>query len=252
MNIQLKNIEKSFHLPGRQKLKVLVDISLTVPHGSFTVILGESGSGKSTLLNLIAGLSKPSVGQVIANDQNITGPDPSRSMIFQTPSLLPWLTVEENISFGCRLRGDTSNLSQRVNELIAMTGLQGFEKSHPTELSLGMAQRVSLARALIGKAKILLMDEPFGSLDSINRTRLQSELINIWQRIGYTGILVTHDIEEAVAMAQQIVLLGGRPSSIQKIIDIDLPYPRDLTGEDFFKARSKVLQELHKAYEQKL
>lgn len=247
MKICIKQLSQSFPLPRAADQAVLAGINLHIEAGCFTVILGESGCGKSTVLNLVAGLLSPTAGEILANGAVISGPSPERSILFQQPSLLPWLTVAENIAFGCKLRGETAGLQDRVDELIRMIGLVGFEERDPVELSLGMAQRVCLARALIGKPKALLLDEPFGALDICNRIRLQSELLRIWQRERFTALLVTHDIDEALVVGQQVVVLGGRPATILSVHGVDLPYPRDITSPAFFEARRVLLQELQAA-----
>ncbi len=189
----------------------------------------------------------PSSGQIQANGKTVIGPAPDRSILFQQPSLLPWLTVAENIAFGCRLRGELDTLKGKVEGLMQMIGLVGFEDRHPVELSVGMAQRVCLARALIGQPKALLLDEPFGALDIFNRTRLQNELIKIWQQRPFTAILVTHDIDEALVVAEKIIILGGRPATALSVYDVDLAYPRDIASQSFFEARSQVLHQLREA-----
>ncbi len=248
MKIRIEKISKTFHLPAGKQLTALEDISFSIKDGDFVIILGESGCGKSTLLSLLAGLMSPSSGEIWVDGMKITGPHPSRSILFQQPSLLPWLSVEENIVFGCRLRGEVKNLKFRVNQLIDIMGLSGFEQNHPSEISLGMAQRVCLARALIGHPGILLLDEPFASLDTFNRTHLQEELIEFWEIEKFTAVFVTHDIDEAILMGNRIVLLGGRPSRIVEIFDIDLSYPRDVTSKVFFDIRTSILKRLKEAF----
>lgn len=189
----------------------------------------------------------PTAGQILADNKSILGPSPDRSLLFQQPSLLPWLSVAENIVFGCRLRGEMDNLEDRLAELMKMIGLIGFEDRHPVELSVGMAQRVCLARALIGQPKALLLDEPFGALDIFNRIRLQNELIQIWRQRPFTGILVTHDIDEALVVAEKIIILGGHPATALSKYTVNLPYPRDIASLSFFEARSQVLQQLRDA-----
>jgi ABC-type nitrate/sulfonate/bicarbonate transport system ATPase subunit len=247
LKIQFTNLCQSFPLSRTETLPVLSGLDLRIESGCFTVILGESGCGKSTLLNLVAGLLMPTSGEILASGQPVTGPSPDRSILFQHPSLLPWLTVADNIAFGCRLRGEVAGLQERVNQMMRMAGLAGCQDRHPAELSVGMAQRVCLARALVGVPKALLLDEPFGALDICNRTRLQNELIRIWQDQRFTPILVTHDVDEALVVGEQIIVLGGRPASIISVHDIELPYPRDIASQPFFEARSRILRELQAA-----
>ncbi len=242
MTIHIENVKKAFPLPGGNELTALEDISLTIEVGDFIVVLGESGCGKSTLLNLVAGLQHPSVGDIRMNGERVTGPHPTRSLLFQQPSLLPWLNVAQNIVFGCKLRGDTENLQCRTSQLIEIMGLEGFERTYPAELSMGMAQRVCLARSLIGHPEVLLLDEPFAFLDTFNRTHLQQELTDFWQIENFTTIFVTHDIDEAILLGNRIIILGGRPSHIIETFDIDLPYPRDISNPAFFQCRSRIFK----------
>ena len=241
MNIKIDNISKVYDLPNGEKLSVLEEINLQIKAGEFVIILGESGCGKSTLLNIIAGLLSSSSGEIRVDDEIVTTPHPSISLLFQQPSLLPWLNVEENIIFGCKIRGDTKNLKERSEHFINLLGLSSFEKCYPHELSVGMAYRVSLARALIGHPKILLLDEPFTSLDTFTKSHVQEELIRIWQDERFTAIFVTHDIEEALLLGNKVIILGGRPCQIRDIININTPYPRDLANVNFFQARADIL-----------
>ncbi len=250
MKIRIENINKTFNLPTGGPLRVLGDMNLAIEQGDFVIILGESGCGKSTLLSMLAGLLPPSSGRIWVDNKEVVGPHPSISTVFQRPSLLPWLSVEENIAFGCKIRGELDNLEYRVNEFIEMIGLSGFEKSHPSELSEGMACRVSLARALIGHPEIFLLDEPFASLDTFRRSRLQEELINIWLSEEFTVVFVTHDIDEAVLLGNKIVLLGGQPSRIMDVINIDSRYPRKTTDESSFHFKTRILKKFKKAFEE--
>lgn len=247
MKIEAKDLCRSFTLPQHRNHAVLNQVNLVFESGSFTAILGESGCGKSTLLNLLSGLNLPTSGQLLADGKPVLGPSPDRSLLFQQASLLPWLTIADNIVFGCRLRGDMYHLEQRLAAWLRLIGLVSYENRYPAELSVGMAQRVCLARALIGQPKALLLDEPFGALDIFNRIRLQNELIQIWQQAPFTGILVTHDIDEALVVAQKIIVLGGSPATVHSLYTVDLPYPRDIASLSFFEARSQVLQQLRDA-----
>ncbi|MCP4346247.1 MAG: ABC transporter ATP-binding protein [Desulfobacterales bacterium] len=248
MKIRINNVSKTFRLPRGKELKVLRDISFTIKEGDFVVILGESGCGKSTFLNLLAGLTPFSSGEILIDNEEVSGPHPSRSILFQQPSLLPWLNVEENIVFGCKLRGELDNLKLRTFQLIDIMGLSGFENAYPHELSVGMAQRVCLARSLIGHPEVLLLDEPFAALDTFTRTHLQQELIEFWQVEDFTVVFVTHDIDEAILMGNKIVLLGGHPCRVIEIIDVNLNYPRDMTTRSFFLIRSAILKKLKEVF----
>lgn len=240
MKIQIKAINKTFQLKTGEPLQVLKDINLDIAEGDFLVILGESGCGKSTLLNLAAGMQPPTSGEILMDGETVTAPHPSRILLFQHPSLLPWLNTADNIAFGCKLRGDLENLEERTRRHIELMGLSGNENVHPAELSVGMAHRVCLARALIGKPDVMLLDEPFRSLDTINRLRLLDELISIWKTDRFSAIFVTHNIEEALLLGNKIVLLAGQPATVQKIFPVDLPYPRDVADEHFIRIRQQI------------
>jgi ABC-type nitrate/sulfonate/bicarbonate transport system ATPase subunit len=248
VKIRIDGIGKTYRQPKGAGFSVLENISLDVEQGDFVMILGESGCGKSTLLNILAGLVRPSAGSVWINGDKLVGPYPSVFTHFQQPSLLPWLTVKDNIAFGCRIRGELEDLDYRVNEFIEMMGLSGFEKSYPAELSVGMACRVALARGLVGRPDVLLMDEPFASLDTFTTSRLQEELINIWLSERFTAVFVTHDVSEAILMGNKIVLLGGLPCRVMDVIQIDLDYPRRITDESFFHRKRMVLEKFKKAF----
>ncbi|WP_300457068.1 ABC transporter ATP-binding protein [Desulfobacula sp.] len=239
--ISAKNISKTYFLPKKRTVATLKEIDLSIEEGEFLVILGGSGSGKSTLLNIISGMVTPSCGEICMDGNIVTGPHPSRSLLFQEPSLLPWLTVEENIAFGCRLRGDTKDIDERVNRYINMIKLTGYENYLPSELSVGMSQRVCLARALMGNPEVLLMDEPFGSLDSFTRMGLQEELLQIWKKRKFTVIFVTHDLDEAITIGSRVVLLGGSPAEIKHRIPIDLTHPRNPMQQDFQKIKAGIM-----------
>jgi len=229
---------------GGASQAIVEGVSLQLASGSLTAIIGESGVGKSTLLSLLAGVRQPTLGQVLADGQPMNGPSPDRIILSQQPSLLPWLSVADNIVFGCRLRGEVDHLSERLRAVVSLIGLLGFEHLFPAELSVGMAQRVCLARALIGQPQALFLDEPFASLDIFTRIRLQNELIAIWQQRPFTGILVTHDLDEALIVGQQVVILGGHPTTVASVFVVDLPYPRDIASLPFFEARSQLLARL--------
>lgn len=249
MKLLIENIEKTFYLPDKTTVPVLKNIQIPVEQGEFVMLLGESGCGKSTLLNIIAGIEPPTSGRILVDNKFITKPDPEISILFQQPSLLPWLNVFDNIAFGCKLRGDTQDLDDRIQYFIELIGLEGFEKNYPSELSLGMACRVSLARALIGHPKVILMDEPFVSLDTFTRTRMQQELIKLWKYEQFTTIFVTHDVDEAIVLGNKVVLLGGKPCSVRKIIDVSIPYPRKITDRRLSLKRIHIMMQLEKIYQ---
>ncbi len=241
--IQLENIRHCFPLPGKKTLTAVEGVNLTLRQGEFVAILGESGCGKSTLLNLVAGLLQPTSGRVLVNGAPVTEPHHSRMMMFQQPCLLPWLTVVENIAFGCRLRGECDTLGARVTEFVRIMGLEGFEHVYPSALSAGMLQRTALARSLIGKPEILLMDEAFSDVDFFTRHRLLKLVLDLWKQLGLTIILVTHDIDEALLLAQRMVVMGDRPGAIKQVIDIEFPYPRDIRDPGMSGKKNDILDQ---------
>ncbi|MNI08687.1 Aliphatic sulfonates import ATP-binding protein SsuB [compost metagenome] len=218
--------------------------------GEFITIIGPSGCGKSTLLRIIAGLDVGHSGKVHLANSQVTGPGIDKGVIFQEPRLFPWLTVEKNIASDLSLR--TPEVRRKVDELIELVRLKGFEKSYPRELSGGMAQRVAIARALLRNPRVLLLDEPFGALDAFTRAHMQDVLLDIWQKNKTTMIFVTHDIDEAVFLANRIVILKPRPGAIRNIVHVDLPFPRKKSSTSFQEFRFKVLSEFEKIEELEL
>jgi NitT/TauT family transport system ATP-binding protein len=212
---------------NRQPVHVLEDITLEVRDGEFVVLVGPSGCGKSTLLNIAGGFLAATQGEIRVDGQPVSAPDPRRIFIFQENAVFPWLTVEENIGFGVK-RPTAAERRALIEHYVEMVGLTGFGKSFPRELSGGMRQRVEIARALAAEPDVLFMDEPFGALDYLTRLRLRAELIQIWQREKRTVLFVTHDVEEAVQLADRIVVMGKRPSRIRAILPVETPRPRDL------------------------
>jgi len=248
LKIDVCGVSKSFSRFDGGKNIVLDEICFSVNSGDFVIILGESGGGKTTLLNLLAGLEKPTSGEIFVDGIKVNGLHPSRSMLFQQPVLIPWLTLKENVAYGCRLRGDLDNLDYRVYQFIEMMGLSGFENAKPASLSLGMAQRVCLARALVGRPDMLLLDEPFASLDTFTQAHIQEELINIWLSEKFTAIFVTHDVNEAILLGNKIIMIGGYPGSVMGIYDIDDPYPRSINDPSFKEYRTKILTNLKEVH----
>ena len=248
MKIQIEQITKTYKKSKTSDHIVLKDISFSIEHGDFIIILGESGCGKTTLLNLLAGLELPSSGKILVDGREITGLHPSRSLLFQQPTLIPWLTVKENVAYGCNLRGDTENLDYRVNQFLEIMGIAGFADARPNQLSLGMAQRACLARALVGHPDVLLLDEPFASLDTFTQAHIQEELVNLWLSEQFTAVFVTHDIDEAIRLGNKIILLSGEPANITDIFEITDPYPRDRNNPKFKEIRVKILDRFKNAY----
>jgi NitT/TauT family transport system ATP-binding protein len=226
--IQIEAVSKSFDSANEGSHLALADISLAVAEGEFVSILGPSGCGKSTLLYIVGGFVPPSGGMVTVKGQAVTGPSPERGPVFQEFALFPWKTVLGNVLYGLERRGVPRREARvRAQELIALVHLEGFESFYPKELSGGMKQRVAIARTLAYRPSILLMDEPFGALDAHTRTRLQNDLLEIWERDRKTVLFVTHSVEEAVFLSDRVVLMTRSPGRLKKIIPIELSRPRD-------------------------
>ena len=232
----------SMLFPGKrasEPIRVLENISAHVSRGEFVCLVGPSGCGKSTLLNIVAGFISPSSGDAFVEGQLVTGPDPRRIFIFQENGVFPWLTVQENIAFGVRAVENRDEIVARYTEMV---GLTGFENAYPRELSGGMRQRVEIARALAANPDIIYMDEPFGALDFITRMKMRADLVRIWQSEKKTILFVTHDIEEAVQLADRVLVMSKRPATIQQIIEIDLPRPRDLDSPGYLQKRDQIFR----------
>ena len=224
--------------PGEQ-VHVLERVNFEVRDGEFVCLVGPSGCGKSTLLNIIAGFLKCTRGQAIVEGQPVTGPDPRRIFVFQENGVFPWLTVQENIGFGL-LQKSRAERAGIVAHYVDMVGLGGFERSYPRELSGGMKQRVEIARALAANPDIIYMDEPFGALDFITRLKMRADLVRIWQSEKKTILFVTHDIEEAVQLADRVLVMSRRPATIQTIIPVELARPRDLDSPGYLETRDQI------------
>ena len=233
---------------GANEIRVLDDINLSVAAGEFVCILGPSGCGKSTLLNIAGGFVEPVEGEVRIDGEKVTGPDPRRIFVFQERGVFPWLTVEENIGFGL-FRQSESEKRQRIAHYVQLVGLKGFEKSYPRELSGGMKQRLEVARALAVNPDVLYLDEPFGALDSITRLQMRRELLRIWQAERKTILFVTHDIEESVQLADRVVVLSARPGRVQRIVEVDLPHPRDLSDPRYLELRDEIFEQIGLAHQ---
>lgn len=218
----------------RKTVQALKDIRFSVEEGEFVTIVGPSGCGKTTLFRIIAGLEEPTSGQVLLDSEPITGPNPERSMVFQEYGLFPWRTVRENVAFGLEEQGvSKAEREQRVQEMIDLVGLSGFENSYPKELSGGMKQRVGIARALAVDPEVLLMDEPFGSLDAQTRDMMHAELLDIWRETGKTVLFVTHDVDEAVKLADKVVVMAADPGRVREVVPVDISRPRERTDPEF-------------------
>ncbi|MDR2093057.1 MAG: ABC transporter ATP-binding protein [Azoarcus sp.] len=241
--IRVEQVSHGFDAPtGR--LEVLENVDLDVAPGEFVALLGPSGCGKSTLLRLVAGLEPASSGAISQDGTPITRPDPSRIVVFQDPTLFPWRTVWDNVALGLQAQGILKQEKSRVDAALRKVGLEGFAKAYPHQLSGGMAQRVALARALVNNPQLLILDEPLGKLDSLTRLEMQSELVSLWQKNGFSVLLVTHDVEEALFLAQRVVIFSPRPAKIITEIAIDRPYPRHRDDPVLTGLRHEVLDRL--------
>jgi ABC-type nitrate/sulfonate/bicarbonate transport system ATPase subunit len=228
--------------PGKRDgdhVHVLERVSFEVREGEFVCIVGPSGCGKSTLLNIIAGFLNCTAGEVFVEGSAVAGPDPRRIFVFQENGVFPWLTVHENIEFGL-LKKSPVERARIVAHYVDMVGLHGFERAYPRELSGGMKQRVEIARALAANPEIIYMDEPFGALDFITRLKMRADLVRIWQSEKKTILFVTHDIEEAVQLADRVLVMSQRPASLQTVVPVDLPRPRDLDSPGYLRIRDRI------------
>lgn len=241
--VALRHLSKAFMLNG-QPLPVLRNLSLDIRAGESLAIVGPSGCGKTTLLRLLAGLERADSGQVLIEGRPIRGVGTERAVIYQEPRLLPWLTVLENVAFGLEVRGIGRGAAQdRARHHIRLVGLADFEGAYPRQLSGGMAQRVGIARALTVQPEILLLDEPLGALDAMTKLTMQEELTRIWAEEGVTMILVTHDLEEAIFLADRVLVLSRDQGVGPRLIDVDLPRPRDRSQPDFVAMRRQLMAE---------
>jgi NitT/TauT family transport system ATP-binding protein len=239
--LEVRGVSQHFALKGRT-LEVIEDVSFRAEPGEFVALLGPSGCGKSTLLRLIAGLDRPTNGQVLGDGAEITAPHPSRVIMFQDPTLYPWRTVRANAALGLEARGQLRSHGARVDQALAMVGLSGFEGAYPHQISGGMAQRVALARALVNDPRLLTLDEPLGKLDSLTRLTMQRELVQLWQREGFTVVMVTHDVEEALLMANRVLVFTDRPARVKADLPVDLPYPRHRDDPRLVALRREALE----------
>jgi NitT/TauT family transport system ATP-binding protein len=230
---------------GEGELVALQDIDLDVIDGEFVCVLGPSGCGKTTLLRIIAGLEPKSSGSMVLKGKEIEGPGPDRGMVFQEFALFPWRSVRRNVEFGLEIKKMPPEMRKETSQkYIDLVGLKGFEDSHPNQLSGGMKQRVGIARALANEPSILLMDEPFGALDAQTRNQMQKELLRIWSETRKTIVFITHSVDEAVFLADRVVVLTSRPGRIKTVHKIDLPRPRNRASQEFIKLRRDILDEL--------
>ena len=242
----IRDVSMVFNTDGNE-VSVLDNVSLSIGQGEFVCLLGPSGCGKSTLLNIVAGFLKPTRGEVTIEGERVDGPDPRRIFVFQERGVFPWLTVEGNIGFGL-FKLSKAEKAERIAHYVKLVGLVGFEHSYPQELSGGMKQRLEVARALAVNPDILFLDEPFGALDSITRLIMRSELLRIWEAERKTILFVTHDIEESVQLADRVLVMSARPARIRRVVDIDLPHPRDISERRYIELRDGIFEEIGLAH----
>jgi NitT/TauT family transport system ATP-binding protein len=245
--VTIEHVSKVFEKKDGQQMAALKDVNFSIEDKEFICFIGPSGCGKTTLLRIIAGLESATSGEIRLMGEPILGPDPKRGMVFQEYSLFPWRTVLDNIAFGLEMLGMEKD--ERLNiaeEYLEMVGLTQFRDAYPYELSGGMRQRVAIARALANDPDVLLMDEPFGALDAQTRNMMQLELLEIWEKTRKTIIFVTHSVDEAVFLADRIVMLSSRPGRICEIIPVDLKRPRERTSPEFAELRRHILGKMQK------
>ncbi|NLA39342.1 MAG: ABC transporter ATP-binding protein [Methanomicrobiales archaeon] len=240
--VKIQNLSKAFPKEDGTSTRALEGVTLDISDEEFICLVGPSGCGKTTLLRIIAGLETLTSGSVTIDGHAVIGPDPKRGMVFQEYSLFPWRRVIDNVAFGLEMKGVGKEERRRTaDHYIDMVGLSQFRDAYPFELSGGMRQRVAIARALANDPDVLLMDEPFGALDAQTRNRMQRELLSLWQQTKKTIIFVTHSVDEAVYLADRIIVLSPRPAAVQEIITIPWPRPRDRTSAEFAEVRRRVL-----------
>ena len=249
--ISLKGIEKRFTSAKGDEQIAISRVELEIRDGEFVCLVGPSGCGKTTLINLMAGFERPTSGTVEIDGRPVIGPDPDHIMIFQEYGLYPWKTVLANVLFGLQARKvPTAEARERALETLQLVGLRGAADKHPHELSGGMKQRVAIARALAVEPSVMFMDEPFAALDAFTRLHLQDELLRLWQEKRPTIVFVTHDLDEAIALGQRVVLLAPHPGRIQRVLDVSLSRPRERTSSDFAHFRRELFREFHLVHQQ--
>ena len=251
VKVHIDHVVKKFN--GRNgEMVALNGVDMDIHENEFICVVGPSGCGKSTLLNIIGGLETPTEGKVLVDGAEVTGPGPDRGIVFQQYALFPWLTVEKNVQFGLKLQGKSKEEAEELaHKYLKMVDLEGFAKAYPKELSSGMKQRVAIARAYAVNPKVLLMDEPFGALDAQTRTQLQQELLNTWEKEQKTCFFITHDVEEAIILAQRVVIMCARPGRVKEIVDIDIPYPRDQETKmspRFLELKNHIWSQVYQEY----
>ena len=243
--LEFKNVSKAFLRPDNNSITTaLDDINFDIHEGEFVSIVGPSGCGKSTMLRLIAGLIFPTTGEIFLDNKKIEGPSSRRGMVFQKSTLFPWLTVEENVGFSGDLKNEDNISQEAIDKMLEKVGLLEFKDSYPSNLSGGMAQRISLIRTMVNKPEVLLLDEPLGALDAFTRMNMQDEILRLWNEEKNMTIMVTHDVDEAVYMSTKVIVMEPRPGRVKKIVPIDLDYPRKRTSKEFMAYRNELLNTL--------
>ena len=246
VTLKLENVSKVFaKVETDEVTHALYDASITMESGEFISLVGPSGCGKSTILRLVAGLISPTLGKVTVDGEEVTGPHPNRGMVFQKPTLFPWLTVEKNIGFSLEMQDKLKGNEDKIERMIKVIGLEKFKEDYPAQLSGGMAQRVALARSLINEPEILLLDEPLGALDAFTRMNMQDEILRIWGEKKQLALMVTHDVDEAIYMGTRVLVMDAQPGRIIADIKIDEPFPRDRSSAKFVEYRNDILKKLH-------
>ncbi len=246
VTLKLEGVSKSFaKVENDEVTHALNNVDLTMESGEFISLVGPSGCGKSTILRLVAGLIPPTTGKITVNGQEVTKPSPERGMVFQKPTLFPWLTVEKNIAFSLQMQGKLKGNEDKVERMLKTIGLEDFRDDYPGQLSGGMAQRVALVRTLINEPEILTLDEPLGALDAFTRMNMQDEILNIWRQKKQLAVMVTHDVDEAIYMGTRVIVMEANPGRIVADIPIPDEYPRDRSSQTFVEYRNRILNKLH-------
>lgn len=251
VKVKIEKVVKKYQ--GRSgEVVALNGVDLDIKENEFICVVGPSGCGKSTLLNIIAGLQDATEGKVLVDGKEVEAPGRERGVVFQQYALFPWMTVRKNVEFGLKLQGiKGAELDQTVNKYLKMVDLEQFTNAYPKELSGGMKQRVAIARAYAVNPQVLLMDEPFGALDAQTRTQLQTELINTWEKEQKTCFFITHDVEEAIILAQRVVIMSARPGRIKEIVNINIPHPRTQEtkmSREFLDLKNYIWGQVYKEY----
>ncbi len=251
VKVRIDNVVKKYST-RKGEMVALNGVSLDIRENEFICVVGPSGCGKSTLLNIIAGLLEPTSGSVSVDGKTVDGPGPERGVVFQQYALFPWLTVLKNVEFGLKLKGITGEqATQEAMKYLKMVDLEQFANSYPKELSGGMKQRVAIARAYAVNPQVLLMDEPFGALDAQTRTQLQTELLETWEKERKTCFFITHDVDEAIILAQKVIIMSARPGRIKEIVDITIPYPRTQETKmsaEFLELKNYIWSQVYQEY----